>query len=109
MQSCMCQHNLTFFGTGNEINSPYFDPPKGQLLQASRNQPNFCQLSLMEELELFDANSAEKKSNSKIPPCQIELTYFFLSLNDDDYILTITIVLKNEKKWRTISFCARPD
>ena len=68
----------------------------------------------MEKFELFDENYAEKKFNSKITlhktitPCQIGLTYFFLSLNDD-YILTITIVLKNEKKWRTISFCARPD
>ena len=69
----------------------------------------------MEKLELFDENPAEKMSNpnitldKSITPCQIGLTYFFLSLNDDDYILTITIVLKNEKKWRTISFCARPD
>ena len=51
----------------------------------------------------------KKKFNSKITlhktitPCQIGLTYFFLSLNDD-YILTITILLKNEKKWRTIFF-----
>ena len=68
----------------------------------------------MEKLELFDENSTEKKYNPKITldksitPCQIGLTYFFLSLNDD-YILTITIVLKNGKKSRTISFCARPD
>ena len=55
----------------------------------------------------------KKKYNPKITLdksiiCQIGLTYFFLSLNDD-YILTITIVLKNEKKWFSISFCARPD
>ena len=47
--------------------------------------------------------------DKSITPCQIRLTYFFLSLNDDDYILTIPIVLKNEKKSSTISFCARPD
>jgi hypothetical protein len=59
-------------------------------------------------MKILLKKSPIQKSNV-ITPCQIGLTYFFLSLNDDDYILTITIVLKNEKKWRTISFCARPD
>ena len=66
MQSCMCQHNLTFFATGYERNGPYFDPSKGATFTSLKKSTQFVSPLVMEELELFDENSAEKKSNSKI-------------------------------------------
>jgi hypothetical protein len=63
----MCQHNLTFFATGYERNGPYFDPSKGATFTSLKKSTQFVSaFTVIEKLELFDENSAEKKSNSKI-------------------------------------------